>query len=128
MERIEWVHLRFERWARWSMAGIGVGCADFSIDRVDGVRPADVAVDADAMETDRAIAQLPVELKNAVKAAYWWEGSVESIAQKLRISRRTLHNRLCHADRRVRDWIEAREQRSADLKRGEFLQLSQNPP
>lgn len=129
MERIQWVHKRFEGWATWTMSGSGVGgSAAFDPNRVDqtsdvraGWRNADPAFDASALETDRAIAQLPAELKHAVMAAYRWEGGMQVIAAKLGCTRATLHNRLCNADRRVRDWFEARKARAEAIKsRGEF--------
>lgn len=132
MERIQWVHKRLEGWAAWTLSGAGGGLPrTYDPDRVDqtadvraGWRNSDPAFDAEALETDRAIAQLPTELKRAVMAAYRWEGGMQEIAAALGCTRATLHNRLCHADRRVRDWLEARKARAEGIRqRGEFLQL-----
>ncbi|WP_447988323.1 sigma factor-like helix-turn-helix DNA-binding protein [Achromobacter spanius] len=86
-----------------------------------GWRNSDPAFDASALEIDRAIAQLPAELKRAVMAAYRWEGGMQEIAAALGCTRATLHNRLCNADRRVRDWLDARHRRAGQIKaRGIF--------
>lgn len=129
MDRIQWIHKRFEGWALWTMSGGGGGMLrTYDPNRVDqtadvraGWRHSDPGFDADALEVDRAIAQLPAELKRAVVAAYRWEGGMQDIAATLGCSRATLHNRLCNADRRVRDWIEARQSRAEEIKsRGIF--------
>lgn len=124
MERIQWVHKRFEGWAVWTMSGTGGGLPrTYDPNRVDqtddvraGWRNSDPAFDASALEIDRAIAQLPPELKRAVVAAYRWEGGMAVVAQTLGITTRTLHNRLCNADRRVRDWFDRPSYRSHDTK------------
>lgn len=129
MERIQWVHKRLEGWAVWTMNGTGGGLPrTYDPNRVDqtddvraGWRHSDPAFDAGALEIDRAIAQLPAELKRTVMAAYRWEGGMQEIAAALGCTRATLHNRLCNADRRVRDWLEARQARSDAIRqRGIF--------
>jgi len=124
MDRIQWVHKRFEAWAMWTMSGGGGGMPrTYDPNRVDqtadvraGWRNSDPAFDAGALEIDRAIAQLPAELKTAVKAAYRWEGGMQEIASTLGCTRATLHNRLCNADRRVSAWLDARRQRGEEIK------------
>jgi len=129
MERIQWVHQRFEAWALWLATGSGYGGGSmFDANRVDqtedvraGLRNTDPLFDAAALDTDRAIAQLPPDLKRAVIAAYRWEGGMQDTARRLGCTRATLHTRLCHADRRVRDWLDAKQQRAQELKqRGLF--------
>ncbi|AZW31515.1 hypothetical protein CS343_15220 [Bordetella bronchiseptica] len=73
-------------------------------------------VDASALDTDRAVAALPPEVKRTVIAAYRWEGGQQAIADKLGITRATLHRRLCHADRRIAEWFETKRQRAADIR------------
>jgi hypothetical protein len=129
MERLQWVHQRFEAWALWLSTGSGYGGGFmFDPNRVDqtadvrmGLRNTDPLFDSSALETDMAIAQLPPDLKRAVIAAYRWEGSMQGIAQKLGCTRATLHTRLCNADRRVRDWLDAKKQRAAELKQRGFF-------
>ncbi|OMG87994.1 sigma factor-like helix-turn-helix DNA-binding protein [Achromobacter xylosoxidans] len=128
MDRIQWVHKRFEAWALWTLSGGGGMPRTYDPNRVDqtadvraGWRNADPVFDAGALEIDRAIAQLPAELKRAVVAAYRWEGGMQEIAASLGCTRATLHNRLCNADRRVSAWLDARRQRGEAIKtRGIF--------
>ncbi|ANN78919.1 hypothetical protein BAU07_18950 [Bordetella flabilis] len=130
MQRIEWVHRRFEQWALWAHGTGGAygAAAMFNVNRVDqtddvraGMRNTDPAFNAEALETDRAVAQLPDDLKRAVIGAYVWEGGMQVVAEKLKCTRATLHRRLCCADRRVIEWIDARRAREAELrKRGVF--------
>jgi DNA-directed RNA polymerase specialized sigma24 family protein len=124
MDRIKWIDERLQGWARWVVGGGGgYGApAVYNVDRVDqtadvraGLRNTDPAFDAAALETDMAIAQLPADLKRAVKGAYTWEGDVRSIAETLGVTQRTLHNRLCNADRRIAAWIEAKRERAKQL-------------
>lgn len=125
MERIGWVDQRLKEWASWvESGGGGYGCpAVYDENRVDqtadvraGLRNTDPAVDASALDTDRAVAALPPDVKRTVIAAYRWEGGQQAIADKLGITRATLHRRLCHADRRIAEWFETRRQRAADIR------------
>lgn len=124
MDRIKWVDERLQGWARWVVGGSGGYGAStvYDRDRVDqtadvraGLRNTDPAFDAAALETDMSIAQLPADLKRVVKAAYLWEGDLRSIARTIGVSQRTLHNRLCNADRRIAAWLEAKRERAQQL-------------
>lgn len=116
MQRIGWIDHGLACWAEWVAGGaMGNGryCSPaFDPQRVaqtDDVRRGlgapDPGVDAASLEMDRAIASLPPELKRAVIAAYTWDGNLETISQKLSITRATLHRRLCHADLRIDEWF-----------------------
>jgi DNA-directed RNA polymerase specialized sigma24 family protein len=124
MDRIKWVDERIKGWALWVFGGSsgGSGPAVYNENRVDqtadvraGLRNTDPAFNAAALETDRAIAALPTDLRRAVIAAYTWDGGTRVIAGTLGVTRATLHRRLCNADRRVAEWFEARKRRSSEL-------------
>jgi len=72
-------------------------------------------IDGSVMLTDRAVSALPDELRRTVVAAYMWEGGVETIAGHLGVTRATLHNRLCNADRRISAWLDAHFNKRATI-------------
>ncbi|WP_454674854.1 hypothetical protein [Achromobacter pestifer] len=125
MERIAWVDQRLTDWARWlDSGGGGYGCpAVYDENRVEqtadvraGLRNTDPALDLSALDTDCAVAALPADVKRTVIAAYRGEGGQQTIAERLGITRATLHRRLCHADRRIDEWFEMKKQRAADIR------------
>jgi len=129
MGRIEWVDAALGRWAIWAVDGRarvgGYASPMYDPNRVAqtadvraGMGVNDPELDGAAFEMDRAIAALPEELIRAVKAAYTWEGGRDVIANKLRITRATLHRRLCNADIRIVEWFDLRKQRAEMLAAG----------
>lgn len=121
MQRIKWVDDRLQQWAHWRMAGGGgyrsPSYCDASIRYTGDTFSSHVEFNADqesqALEMDQAIASLPRDLTKAVIAHYTWEGDSETIADKLGVTRATVHRRLCHADLRISSWLDAK----AELKK-----------
>jgi DNA-directed RNA polymerase specialized sigma24 family protein len=104
---------RLNRWALWVFSSPGRARAWY-VERVDcavqfgNLTP---AINDEAIVTDQLVGGLPAMLKAAVKAVYL-DGvgnSMEGTARRLRISERTLHTRLCHADLRLDIALDARE-------------------
>lgn len=109
MPRIKWVDDRLEEWAMWR-EGAGL-YRSISYDREvsgDAVGLVELSAEqeADCVQIDMAVAQLPVELKQAVFAFYTWQGGMDVITEKLRVTRATVHRRLCNADIRIQDWFD----------------------
>lgn len=119
MERIKHIKARLERWQAWYFSVGSTGAVSWLTERVDST-PA--YVDAflgsseDAVLTDQAVANLPLELRRTVMTVYRnREGlSMGAYADRLRITRATLHNRLCHADLRIDAWLRARQDAQSD--------------
>lgn len=120
MQRIEWVAARLNDWALWRLTGlkrIGGYCSPvYNIARVSqtddvraGMRRFDPTEDASALDTDRAIASLPTELKRAVLFSYTHDGGIDLAARRLGVTRATLHRRLCQADVRIAEWFDAKK-------------------
>jgi len=124
MERVKWIHERLERWAAWVVSGVSVGGGSmFNANRVDqtkdvvaGMRNCDPAFNEEALLTDRSIAALPPDLKAVVKEVYLGEGGMQDIANKLRVTRATLHRRLCNVDMRIAEWLTMRETRQSEIR------------
>ncbi|KGP00559.1 hypothetical protein JT27_15700 [Alcaligenes faecalis] len=113
MPRIKWVDDRLEEWAMWR-EGAGL-YRSISYDREvsgDAVGLVELSAEQEAgcVEIDMAVAKLPAELKQAVFAFYTWQGGMGVITEKLRVTRATIHRRLCHADLRIVEWFDARSQ------------------
>lgn len=117
MQRIEWVAVMLDQWALWRLTGStrmgGYSCPAYNIERVSqtddvraGMRRFDPTEDASALKTDQAIASLPRELKAAVLYTYAYDGGAELTAQRLGVTRATLHRRLCQADLRIAQWFD----------------------
>lgn len=111
MPRIKWVDDRLEEWALWR-AGAGLYRSISYAREISGDATQLVEMnanqEAECVETDMAVASLPDELKLAVIAFYTWEGGLGVVSEKLRVTRATVHRRLCHADIRIVDWFELR--------------------
>lgn len=112
MKRIEWVDQRLRSWAMWRMcSSSGYRSPSFEYEeRSTSVLSAvdiDVETEREALEMDQAVAALPQELADVVVAYYTWQGGMTVIEQKIRVTRATVHRRLCHADLRIVDWLDA---------------------
>lgn len=110
MPRIKWVDDRLEEWAMWR-EGAGL-YRSIAFDRDvpgDAGRLVEMSAEqeADCMEIDMAVANLPAELRQAVLAFYTWQGGMDVVTHKLRVTRATVHRRLCHADIRIIEWLES---------------------
>lgn len=125
MERIKWVDERLQAWAAWAHGAGGSSGAGALFDpgRVDqtddvraGMRNMDPAFNSAALETDQAVARLPTELKRTVCRTYLDDGGMQLVADRLGITRATLHRRLCQADLRIAEWFDARRARAEELR------------
>ncbi len=115
IQRILWVCERLDQWGRWQTNGTCRAGAS-----VLG-RLADAAAqggrkrshipfdDIECGVTDRAVAQLPKELKQAVKVWHTAEGTLDAIAEELGVSKITLQRRLAQADLRIEEWFRLRK-------------------
>ncbi|GEM_PF-7099789 len=111
MQRIKWVDQRLEEWALWSVGAGQYRCIDYGRAAAgDAVNAIELTAEqqASCVEIDQAIARLPTELKDVVFAFYMWGGGMSQITEKLRVTRATVHRRLCHVDIRIVEWFEVR--------------------
>ncbi|APX75092.1 hypothetical protein DXK93_01585 [Achromobacter sp. K91] len=113
IQRIPWVRERLDQWGRWVLLGtarLGGSVLAQLADAVGGgAKRSYVPVDSLECEiTDRAVAGLPKELKDAVLVWHTSEGTMEGIAQEIGISKITLQRRLAHADKRIDEWFSRR--------------------
>ena len=115
MKRLQWVAKRLEAWQRWCF-----GCGLLSSpnahteERVSSsFVPRDLlsSVDFSACEIEMAIWDLDFDLKAAVVAYYLWpeKASMETLADRLGITRKCFHDRLCRADIAIAQWLEDRQ-------------------
>lgn len=118
MQRIKHIDQALQLWAEWRMAASG-GYRSPSFEfRDNGYQFGAKVVEMNAeMERhglliDQAVAQLPRELSRTVVAHYTWEGGMEIVAAKLKVTRATVHRRLCHADIRIQGWLEYQQAKS----------------
>ena len=121
MPQINWVHERLMTWSVWRVSGGGshtgyscpLGNLDQRVGRSSDVRPGLHSMlqfgDMDVLLTDRAVAALPLEFRRAVEMVYCYDGGMDLAAQKLRVSRSTLHNRVCNSHVRIADWFDQRK-------------------
>lgn len=125
MQRIKWVDQKLKAWAEWRVAASGGYCSpayhDISgSDRGDPVSTFvefSIEQEAEAMRIDAALASLPRPLSDTVVASYTWEGGLSVVTSKLRITRATVHRRLCHADIRIAAWFDAQQAMSKNAVR-----------
>ena len=113
MGRIKEIEERLKRWQTWyfTVAQAGAVKSPRIGVRVDGVPVAMAPVAAgteEALETDRAVAKLPSDLKTIVKVVYLDpEGrSMEDNARLLHISRMTLFRKFELIDRYLLEYLE----------------------
>lgn len=120
MKRIEYIDERLQQWAEWliaSSSGIYRGIS-FEQTGTAGYRPStniEDALDKNCMEMDMAVAALPVDLKKLVIAVYLWEGGLDHAVRFFRVTRATVHRRLCQADIRIQQYLEVKQQRAKDI-------------
>ncbi|MFC3340026.1 sigma-70 family RNA polymerase sigma factor [Paracandidimonas soli] len=114
MQRIKWIDMRLQAWAQWRAGSCGYRSPNYEYDgdapKAGSVVEFNAEQEADAMEIDAAVAQLPEDLRKTVVAHYTWEGGMDQVAEKLRVTRATIHRRLCHADIRISDWLDWKRQ------------------
>lgn len=117
MRRIEWVDRQLKEWAEWRTASSGGYCSP-AYHKFDGCDMGDpvstfveysIEQEAAAMKMDGALASLPQELCQTVIAFYTWQGGLDVVTAKLRVTRATIHRRLCHADVRIAAWFDAQQ-------------------
>ncbi|ETF00941.1 hypothetical protein W822_20065 [Advenella kashmirensis W13003] len=111
MQRINYIDGRLIEWAEWRVGGSGYRGIDFESEGNETPRAfVDYTADQDqaCMEMDLAIASLPPELKKTVVAVYTWEGGLMMVTHRLRVTRATIHRRLCQADLRLDDYLAGR--------------------
>lgn len=116
MQRIKWVDQRLEQWAHWRLASSGgyrsPAYHEFDIRYTDDPANSYIQFSAEqeamALAIDGALAALPDELTKTVIAFYTWQGGMGTVTEKLRVTRATVHRRLCNADIRIASWLEAR--------------------
>jgi len=129
MQRDPYWKGRLERWQLWVFTAPGGAPPVVYRERIDCANVYGTltpAINDEAIVTDELVAQLPGQIKAAVKAVYL-DGvgnSQEGIAARLRISKRTLHERLCFADLRLDQALQAREQSRRRQPEQRISQLS----
>ena len=117
MARIKEIEERLKRWQTWyfTVAQAGTVKSPRIGLRVDGVPVVMSPVAAgteEALETDRAVAQLPSDLKEIVKVVYLDpEGrTMDDNARLLHMSRMTLYRKLELSDRFLIDYLEGADE------------------
>ncbi|NYT59444.1 hypothetical protein H0A65_10990 [Alcaligenaceae bacterium] len=131
MQRIKWVDERLQQWAHWRFASSGGYRSPDFVYRENGytfggkITEINADMERQAIDMDQAIASLPSDLSKAVIAYYTWEGGMSTITEKLRVTRATVHRRLCHADVRIADWLDEKAKREVPIK-AQSRQISSN--
>lgn len=118
MLRIKDIEERLKRWQMWyfTVAQAGVVKSPRMCVKVDGtpVGMAPVAAGSEeALETDRAVAKLPFDLKTVVKLVYLDPEcrTMEDNARLLHMNRRTLYRKLELTDKYLFEYFVAKENR-----------------
>ena len=113
MARIKEIEERLKRWQTWyfTVAQAGTVKSPRLGVKVDGVPVAMAPIAAgteEALETDRAVAKLPSDLKAIIKVVYLDpEGrTMDDNARLLHVSRMTLYRKLELSDRFLFDYLE----------------------
>lgn len=117
MNRNKYIDERLQAWAQWKCIGAGgYRGIDFSKE-YDGPAFVDYtpSLEFECIETDMAIASLPMDLKRMVVAVYTWDGGLDVVVSKLGVTRQTIHRRLCHADVRIDEFLTARQERGKQI-------------
>lgn len=138
MARIEYIEHRLRNWARWiCMLGTSSGSlssVDLTQERVDksgGGYDANTVVpidDAEATETQRAVAALDSELRDVIEAVYVKTSSAAKAARKLGVAEATVHGRVERAHYRLQGWFSARDEAARrERERVEALRDSIRP-
>lgn len=106
------------RWAQWQANGhraIGLGYSPCTLSRMVGgsasTVPFDPIIDIESMNVDRAVSNLPGELKDVIVAHYLKPGTVAQKARDCRCARRTFYERIDNAHARIARDIETRHNR-----------------
>lgn len=125
MQRIEWVDRALRDWAVWRLTSTGgYRSPAFDRDPGEGGLLSQVEITAEqeagALRIDAAVAQLPKDLRATVVAHYTWEGGMDQITRLLRVTRATVHRRLCQSDIRISEWLAATATGQAS-KRNNFV-------
>lgn len=122
MARIKDIEERLKRWQTWyfTVAQAGAVKSPRIGIRVDGVPVAMAPIAAgteEALETDRAVAKLPSDLKAIIKVVYLDpEGrTMDDNARILRMSRITLYRKLERIDRFLSEYFNLQNNSENDL-------------
>ena len=116
MKRDFYIDQRLQHWAHWRLVSSGGRYQGISFEYeprsyVTGVFYDNTADDEiKGLEMDRAIASLPKELSKTVVAFYTWEGGLEQVVRDFKVTRATIHRRLCNADIRLLDYLNQKQQ------------------
>ena len=123
MARIKEIEERLKRWQTWyfTVAQAGTVKSPRLGVRVDGVPVAMAPIAAgteEALETDRAVAKLPSDLKTVVKVVYLDPEcrTMEDNARLLRMNRRTLYRKLELTDKYLFEYFEQKDSQNASLE------------
>lgn len=105
MQMLGYMHERLTRWAQWSAReGLarGLWYARCSFAQDSGAPECnDVSLDREASDTEVSVMRLPDDLRAAVIAFYLGRGTREQKARDCGCASRTLHDRVCRAQRRL---------------------------
>lgn len=106
------------RWADWQANGhraVGLGYSPCTLSRMMGgspsTLPADPIIDIESINTDRAISELPGELKEVVIVYYLKQGTQSQKARDCHCSRATFYVRLDNAHLRILQSLESMRDR-----------------
>lgn len=123
MARIRDIEERLKRWQTWffTVAQAGAVKSPRMCVKVDGVPVAMSPVAAgseEALETDRAVAKLPSDLKTVVKVVYLDPEcrTMEDNARLLHMNRRTLYRKLELTDKYLFEYFEQKDGQNASLE------------
>lgn len=107
------------RWAQWQANGhraIGLGYSPCTLSRMVGgsasTVPFDPIIDIESMNVDRAVSELPNELKEVIVVWYLKPGTTTQKARDCKCSRATFYNRISSAHTRIARSIETRQERT----------------
>jgi hypothetical protein len=134
MARIEEIHHRLMNWARWKHGDRtgGLGYARVQLNGVptrsayrESIIPTS---EAEAVETDDGLRQLPTDLQRAVEQVYLQARSARRAAPLLGCSPATVLVRVDDAHRLLQHWLTERQRAGqAERARVEALQHAQRP-
>lgn len=110
----DYIRERLAKWGEWSArresGGLGFPreCSYTRLQARSGEGfAASPDVDSDAMDTERAVNELPEHLRDTVRAYYVKPGTVEQKARDLRCGRDTVYSRIERALPLLAEWFRA---------------------
>lgn len=116
MARIAEIHERLLRWQEWYFTSAACGlkspAIDSKVDRSPRIGGFIAYDESEALETDCAVAKLPVDLRAIVRLVYLdpEQRTMEMNAAILHMNRKTLYRKLELSDRILREKLESREE------------------